>query len=74
MHWMSCSCQETHLSAEEENIENKVQNNLWCCICNTIRKNVNVTSRIETQPFNTSAQVGDAAQVTQGVWDRGVLS
>lgn len=74
MHWMSCSCQETHLSTEEENHEKKVENNLWWCIRNMIRKNVNMTSRIKIQMFSTSAQVSDADQVTQVLGDTGVLS
>jgi len=35
--------------------------------------NVNMTSGIEIQMFNTSEQVSDADQVIQVFWDTGVL-
>lgn len=73
MHRMSCPCQDTHLSTEEENHAKKVPNNLCYCICSMIRKNVNMTSRIEVQMVNPSTKASNAGQVTQVFWDAGVL-
>lgn len=39
--------------AEEENHEKKVQNQLCWCICNMVRKNVNMAPGIEIQMLNT---------------------
>lgn len=42
----SCALDETCLLAEEEDHENKVQKQLWWCICNFIRMNVSMAPAI----------------------------
>lgn len=48
-----CTEWQMPLSAEEENHEKKVQNQIWWCICNMIRKNVNMAPGTEIQMLNT---------------------
>lgn len=82
--WGSCFTRKSHqflctgwdvpLSTEEENHKNKVPNQLWRCICNVIRKNVNMAPGSGTRMFHMWAPESGAERVSQGFRGAGVLS